>query len=192
MNGKSSTGQLSPEYVFLGLLGQSPAHGYELHKIVKRDLGQVWHISLSQTYNILTRLEAQGFISSTRQEQDKLPPRYKFSLTPKGAEHFQSWLKLPSGSSGRAIRIEFLTRMYFAQQVNYELVRKLLDAQMAEVRSGLERLHAQRNQIPSNQVINALSLDLRIRQLSSILIWLEECAEKLTAPGGQASDEGPK
>ena len=63
---------------------------------------------------------------------------------------------------------------------------------MAEVRSGLERLHAQRNQIPSNQVINALSLDLRIRQLSSILIWLEECAEKLTAPGGQASDEGPK
>jgi len=37
-----------------------------------------------------------------------------------------------------------------------------------------------------------LSLDLRIRQLSSILIWLEECAEKLTVPEEQASDEVSK
>ena len=64
---------LSPEYALLGLLAGSPAHGYELHQVFTTDLGQVWHLSLSQTYNILNRLEAQGFIDGSLQEQEKLP-----------------------------------------------------------------------------------------------------------------------
>ena len=34
----------------LGLLAIRPDHGYELHQRLSNDLGQVWHISLSQTY----------------------------------------------------------------------------------------------------------------------------------------------
>ncbi len=49
----SHIGALSPEYALLGLLAQSPAHGYELYQILSADLSQVWHISLSQAYSIL-------------------------------------------------------------------------------------------------------------------------------------------
>ena len=71
------------------------------------DLGQVWHISQSQTYNILNRLETQGDISSTTLEQEKLPPRQVLQITQKGRERFDKWMDMPTGSSVRAIRLEF-------------------------------------------------------------------------------------
>ena len=44
---------LSPEYVLLGFLNQQPAHGYDLHEHIEAELGQIWHISLSETMNSL-------------------------------------------------------------------------------------------------------------------------------------------
>lgn len=71
-----STGSaFSPACVLLGLLAQQPAHGYDLHQHLTADLGHLWRISLSQTYNILNRLEAQGLISGSVQEQAKRPAR---------------------------------------------------------------------------------------------------------------------
>ena len=64
---------LSPEYALLGFLSQQQAHGYELHRRLTEELGQVWHVSLSQTYNILTRLERQGYIAGKTFEQEKAP-----------------------------------------------------------------------------------------------------------------------
>jgi len=57
----------------LGLLYGSSGHGYDLHRKVITDLGQVWHLSQSQAYAILKRLEAQGDISAEEIHQEKLP-----------------------------------------------------------------------------------------------------------------------
>ena len=83
---------LSPEYVLLGFLNQQPAHGYDLHERIEAELGQIWHISLSQIYNILKRLETQGYISGVLQEQEKLPARKWFRLTAAGGRRFADWL----------------------------------------------------------------------------------------------------
>lgn len=56
-NESRRTSGLSPEYALLGFLERPPAHGYELHQRLLEHLGEIWHVSLSQTYNILTRLE---------------------------------------------------------------------------------------------------------------------------------------
>ena len=105
---------LSPEYALLGLLTQRPAHGYELYQRLLAELGQVWHISLSQIYNILNRLESKGWIAGDVQRQERLPARRCFQLTDAGRERFDAWLIAPTGSSVRAIRVEFITRLYFA------------------------------------------------------------------------------
>jgi DNA-binding PadR family transcriptional regulator len=68
-------GTLSPEMALLGLLYGAPGHGYDLHRKVITDLGQVWHLSQSQAYAILKRLEAKGEIIVDEMPQDKLPPR---------------------------------------------------------------------------------------------------------------------
>jgi DNA-binding PadR family transcriptional regulator len=166
---------LSPEFALLGLIRQQPDHGYDLHQRLCTDLGQVWHVSQSQVYNILNRLEAQGYIVATLQEQEKLPARHRFRLTPAGRRHFDTWLHTPTGSSVRAIRVEFITRLYFACALDLELARELIDLQIDTVQTNLGRLQDMLVGLPQEQTFNHLGLELRVRQLTSILDWLAEC-----------------
>jgi DNA-binding PadR family transcriptional regulator len=106
-------GPLSPEMALLGLLYQEPGHGYDLHRKVINDLGQVWHLSQSQAYSILKRLETRGDISVQEIPQEKLPYRQLLHMTEQGRTNFLRWLETPTGGSTRAIRMEFLTRLYF-------------------------------------------------------------------------------
>jgi DNA-binding PadR family transcriptional regulator len=173
------SGSLSPEYALLGLLVVKPDHGYNLYHRLVSDLSQVWHISLSQTYNILNRLEAQGFVTQVQQAQEKRPTRRQFHLTAAGQERFQKWLDAPSHDSVRAIRVEFTTRLYFANIMDPPKAHRLIDAQIAETQAGLTRLLTALEDLPPDQIFNRLGLDLRISQLNSILAWLEKCHEAL-------------
>jgi DNA-binding PadR family transcriptional regulator len=168
-------GPLSPEFALLGLLAQKSAHGYELHQRLVTDLRQVWHVSLSQTYNILNRLEERGYIAGTFQEQEKLPARRRFHLTPAGEQRFNQWLHTPSRCTVRAIRVEFITRLYFARATSPELALHLVDVQVVETSAGLERLKTLLDDIPAEDTFNRLGVDLRVRQLASILEWLSYC-----------------
>jgi PadR family transcriptional regulator, regulatory protein AphA len=180
MNQTVYASALSPEYALLGLLAQKPAHGYELHQRLEAKLGQVWHVSLSQTYNILKRLEGQGFILGAVEKREKLPRRCRYSLTPSGQKRFETWLRQPTGASVRAIRVEFITRLYFARLVEPDLASRLLENQAAETRAGLERLQSLYEDLGEEDNYNRLSLALRIRQLEAVLYWLDEVA---LAPG---------
>jgi DNA-binding PadR family transcriptional regulator len=170
---------LSPEYALLGFLAQKPAHGYDLHLCLTAELGQVWHVSQSQVYNILNRLESQGFITATVQAQEKLPARRSLRLTAAGRQRFDTWLHTTTGSSVRAIRVEFTTRLYFAAALDPALARRLIEDQAAETRAGLDRLTCLLAELPQDQTFNRLGLELRIRQLTSILEWLADCQKTL-------------
>jgi DNA-binding PadR family transcriptional regulator len=175
----SYASDLSPEYALLGLLAQRPTHGYELHQRLVTDLGQVWHVSLSQTYNILNRLESQGFVRGTVQDQEKLPSRRIFRLTLAGRRRFDNWLYSPTPCSVRTIRVEFVTRLYFSHALNPDRIANLVEAQTEEVRARLTRLQVVLAELPPHQVFNQLGLKLRVRQLTSLLDWLAECRATL-------------
>jgi DNA-binding PadR family transcriptional regulator len=170
---------LSPEYALLGFLSQNTAHGYDLHQQLSTHLGQIWHVSLSQTYNILNRLEARGFIAGTVQAQHKLPARRRFRLTPSGRRRFDSWLHSTSSCSVRAIRVEFTTRLYFCQTLEPAHRRGLVETQIAKTRACLAHLQAMLDDLPDDQLFNRMGLELRIRQLGSVIEWLEECGAAL-------------
>jgi DNA-binding PadR family transcriptional regulator len=179
---KAQSSSISPEFVLLGLLNQKPAHGYDLHEHITHQLGQIWRISLSQTYNILNRLEAQGYIAGVLQEQEKSPARHLFRLTPAGHHRFEIWLNEPTEASARAIRVEFLTRLYFAYTTHPDKAGQLIDAQIADTQAGLSRLQATLANLPQDQVFNRLGLELRIHQLMSLLVWLSGCRLRLAPP----------
>lgn len=165
---------LSPEFALLGLLAEQAAHGYELHQRLEAELGQVWHVSLSQTYNILKRLEANGFILGAPEKPHKLPQRFRYSLTPSGSTRLEQWVRQPTGSSVRAIRVEFITRLYFARLFEPGLAGRLLETQVSETRLGLRRLHNLYQQLSEGEIYNRLSLALRILQLEAVLSWLDQ------------------
>ncbi|MFZ5809497.1 MAG: PadR family transcriptional regulator [Chloroflexota bacterium] len=176
---RSSTSAIAPEFALLGLLSIQPAHGYELARRLKESLGSVWHINLNQLYNLLKRLEQQGYLIGETETQEKLPARRCFRLSPSGQQRFETWLQTPTGCSVRAIRLEFTTRLYFAMQRDAEFANRLIDEQAAAVLSGINQLTKALGHIPTEQSFNRLGIELRIRQLSSILDWLEHCREAL-------------
>jgi PadR family transcriptional regulator, regulatory protein AphA len=171
------TGSRSPEYALLGFLYEGPNHGYNLHQQLITDLGHVWHVSQSQTYSILKRLVNQGDISSSILEQKKLPARQNLKITAKGRRRFTSWLKTPSGNSVRAIRLEFITRLYFAQKLFPEMIQTIIEDETTDINAILTRLEIARRVIPQEQPFNRLSLELRIRQLHSVRDWLIDCSK---------------
>jgi len=172
--------RLSPEYVLLGFLYQHPGHGYELHRRLLDEFGFIWHVSQSQTYNILNRLEVQGYVSSTTLEQEKLPPRQLLHLSETGYQHFNTWLGTPTSCSVHAIRVEFITRLYFIHQYYPQKILETINIQSQEVQMGLIRLDEIRSNIPEDQAFNQLALDLRIKLLRSIISWLDECRKTFT------------
>ena len=182
----SRSAPLSPEYALLGLLVEGSAHGYELHLRLVDQLGQVWRISLSQTYNILKRLEAQGFIEAVQLQSHKLPARHPFRLTEAGRRRFEAWLGSTSGCSVRLVRVEFTTRLFFARQRGPAEVLRLVEAQTAATRACLVRLQVRLAEIPTEQIFNRLGLELRTRQMASVLDWLAECRQALTGAESKA------
>jgi DNA-binding PadR family transcriptional regulator len=175
MTKKRPASNLSPEYPLLGLLAQKPAHGYELHQRLTEEFGHIWHISLSQTYNILKRLEKQGAIAGEDEEQENRPARRFFCLTVEGRQRFEIWLDSTVGCSTRAIRVGFLTRLAFAESLHPDLVPGLLERQIVEVQGGVDRLQNGMDELPAEQTYNRLALQLRVRQLMPMLDWLTEC-----------------
>ena len=172
---------LSPEYALLGFLEQSPAHGYELHQKLLEHLGEIWHTSLSQTYNILTRLEEQGFIQGTTQEQEKRPAKRRFCLTISGRRRFETWISSISACSVRAIRVEFMTRLYFLYSRNPADALEAIQTQTEALQTHIEKLKGQLNKINSEQIFNRMGMALRIRQLEVMVESLNKCKTQIPA-----------
>jgi len=168
-------GTLSPEMALLGLLYEAPAHGYDLHRKVIADLGQVWHLSQSQAYSILKRLEVRGDISMQEIPQEKLPPRQLLQMTETGRQRFLAWLDAPSGGSTRAIRMEFVTRLYFLHMYMPEKLGPAFERQRLEAETHIRRLEKMRASLPAAQIYNKMSLGMRLKQLKLVLEWLDEC-----------------
>jgi DNA-binding PadR family transcriptional regulator len=166
------SGNVSPEYALLGFLIAGPSHGYDLHQRFTVELGHVWHLSQSQAYAILKRLENRGDISSHVVEQEKLPARQILRITEAGRMRFFEWLELGIGKNARSIRLEFLTRLYFSQLHQPENTLQIYNAQLAEIKATIARLDGLLEKLPPEQIFNKLSLDLRVQQMRLIENWM--------------------
>jgi PadR family transcriptional regulator AphA len=173
---------LSPEYPLLGLLRLEPGHGYQVHQRLERDLGSLWMVRQNQAYNILNRLEAAGMVRATLGSGKGTHAQRRFSLTPAGRRRFDAWLHAPTGLSARALRVDFLTRLYFAQRLDPKLAHEIIDGQLAVTRDGVDRLLRQTEAEQAHGVVAELSEDLRVRHLKLVIEWLESLHERIENP----------
>jgi DNA-binding PadR family transcriptional regulator len=173
---------LSPEYPLLGLLRLEPGHGYQVHQRLERDLGSLWTVRQNQAYNILNRLEAAGMVRATRGSGKGAHAQRRLTLTPAGRRRFDTWLRTPTGLSARALRVDFLTRLYFAQRLDPKLAHEIIDGQLAVTCDGVERLRRRSESDPDQGSVAELSDDLRLRHLKLVIEWLESLHERIESP----------
>ncbi len=180
-NSKSAS-NLSPEYLLLGYLAIKPTHGYELYQMLKLDLGQLWHLSMSQIYSILTRLEAKLLIRAEEELQENQRLRRQFYLTDPGRKQFEEWLFKPSPCSARALRIEFLTRHYFMERLFPENLPGMIGDQILQIEHDLSVLNTLMKKTHPADFYNYNASQLKIDQLHIFLIWFNQLLHNQSKP----------
>ena len=80
---------IDQELILLGLLRQSPKHGYEIKVKVREILSLFAGVQLKSIYYPLKILEKKGLLTKRVVKKGKRPPRLVYCLTPKGKERFE-------------------------------------------------------------------------------------------------------
>lgn len=153
----------------LGALYRRPAHGYDLCRGLRQQLGEVWRLQTSHIYALLAELETDGLVCHERINQDNRPSKKVFRLTDHGREIFLTWIRSPVRNV-RDIRLEFLAKLHFAKLESPEAVAKLLEAQLAVFRSNATRMVEQRKTCKTDTERSAL--DYRLVMVWATVIWL--------------------
>jgi PadR family transcriptional regulator AphA len=178
--------RLSPDYIVLGFLREKPMHGYELHQRFQAALGRVWNVGLSHIYALLKTLEEDGFVQATRELQDNRPSRLVYHITEAGQEAFLRWLREPVESI-RQVRLEFLGKLYFCQQMGPPAVEQLVARQTERCRQLAESLRQAEADSPAEAVFDHLVLRFRLGQVQAVLNWLHDCQQELLTPSPDPS-----
>ncbi|WP_278265809.1 PadR family transcriptional regulator [Nocardia sp. AG03] len=99
---------MSLRHALLGLLADHPASGYDLLRLFKESLANVWPATQSQIYTELTKLAATDRISVS----DEGPRgRKEYTITPQGRADLHTWLTDPTPPT--PARNETLLRVFF-------------------------------------------------------------------------------
>ena len=134
------------ELAVLGLLHQSPMHGYELRKRLNLVLGSFRALSYGSLYPCLKSLVERNWIEGT--ESVETPPavaskraRIVYQLTADGKEHLQQVL----ASSGPATWEDenFDVRFAFFGRTDMEIRLRVLEGRRSRLQERLDRIQSQ-------------------------------------------------
>lgn len=117
------------ELILLGLLKESPKHGYEIKKKIKEILPLFSGLDLKSIYYPLAVLENKGLVVRHTGKQGRRPERYIYELTAKGKQRFNQLL---AGSFLDFKRPQFSLdlSLYFLNDINSEIAKRRLRARM--------------------------------------------------------------
>jgi len=166
--------------VLLGLLRPGPRHGYDLTREFLPDtvLGDIVHLEPSLLYANLKKLEREGLVRSTVQQQGARPPRRILELTEHGADTLDRWLAEPVERT-RDLRLEFLLKLYVARMLGSGDAEQLVAGQREVCRTFVSSLRAQLD--AEEDDFRRLVLEMRLAQNTALLEWLDRAVERVRA-----------
>jgi len=130
------------ELLLLGLLKESPQHGYDIKIKIKEILSLFAGVELKSIYYPLRILEKKGFVVKRVTKPTKRPERIVYALTPKGEERFRELLS-QSFLNLKRPQFSLDLSLYFLPFMNPEVSRRRLRGRLLmlnKVARGLEEM----------------------------------------------------
>lgn len=195
------------ETAILGLLKDSPLHGYEIRKRLNSALGSFRALSYGSLYPCLKTLERDGLIEGN--DSSQAPPhalsgkraRIVYQLTPAGIEHFQGIL----ASSGPSAWEDdsFDVRFAFFGQTDAETRIRILEGRRSRLNERLELVRESNSR--ARERFDEYTLELQrygLEQVEREVSWLDglinterdrsrASAPVVPPPGDAPQDTGP-
>jgi DNA-binding PadR family transcriptional regulator len=181
------------ELAILGLLQESPMHGYELRKRLSGVLGTFHAISYGSLYPCLKELVARGWLVEDG-EPGEAPSamsgkraRIVYRLTAEGKEHFQALIGEAGPDTWEDER--FGVRLAFFGRTEASVRMRILEGRRSRLE---ERLDALRSSLSrTRERLDSYTLELQQHGLESVereVRWLDELiASERDTPAGSSS-----
>jgi PadR family transcriptional regulator, regulatory protein AphA len=172
---------LTLELTLLGVLNQTPMHGYDLFKAVCAldGFGLIWKIKQSALYALLDKLETRGLLKGNIIPGENHPSRREFRLTPAGKRALDAWVDSPVDSV-RNMRQDFFARLYFARETSRQRALKLLRKQRGECLKWQENILLKLQPDSGSADYTRVVLSHRIHILKATLAWIDEYEASLS------------
>lgn len=185
------------EFAILGLLRESPMHGYELRKRLNASLGVFRAFSYGSLYPCLKALVSQGLLieepGSTPQDALAAPlagrrAKIVYRLTAEGKEHFEELL---SQTGPDAYEDEhFAARFAFFGQTSRDVRMRVLEGRRSRLEERLEKMRA--SLARTRERLDGYTLELQRHGMESVereVRWLNELIESERAGGDERRPE---
>ena len=159
---------IEQEFLLLGLLRQSPKHGYEIKVKIRQILSLFAGVDLKSIYYPLKVLEKKGLLDKYVGKEGKRPERFVYSLTEKGKARFDELLN-KSLLNFKRPQFSLDLSLYFLDYLKPALSRRRLAARLMilkKISSGIEEV------FKSREFKNQISL-LRILKHNLCLLQAE-------------------
>jgi DNA-binding PadR family transcriptional regulator len=160
----------------LGLLHESPLHGYELSKRLKGVLGRMSTISYGSLYPRLSALQDAGLITTDSAASESAAGRRKkhvYKLTAEGKEWLQE--QLSEGGPAAWDDEAFGVRFAFFSQTDAEVRLRILEGRRSRLEERKE--NASSSMLSTREKLDRYTLELQRHGLESVereVRWLNE------------------
>ncbi|WP_269855412.1 PadR family transcriptional regulator [Streptomyces sp. RPT161] len=180
------------EFAVLGLLRESPMHGYELRKRLNTSLGVFRAFSYGTLYPCLKTLVAQGWLAEETTSDDPLAAplagrraKIVYRLTSAGKEHFEDLLA-QSGPDAWEDE-QFGVRFAFFGHTERDVRMRVLEGRRSRLEERLEKMRA--SLARTRERLDDYTLELQRHGMESVereVRWLNELIETERAGRGRA------
>lgn len=172
------------EFAVLGLLRESPMHGYELRKRLNTSLGVFRAFSYGTLYPCLKTLVTQGWLAEESAPEESLTAaplagrraKIVYRLTAEGKEHFEDLLA-QSGPDAWEDE-QFGVRFAFFGHTERDVRMRVLEGRRSRLEERLERMRA--SLARTRERLDDYTLELQRHGMESVereVRWLNELIE---------------
>jgi DNA-binding PadR family transcriptional regulator len=191
------------EFAILGLLQQSPMHGYELRKQLAQLLGGLRSISYGSLYPALRRMQAAGLVSTDEPDRHALLPadappltgrrgKVVYTITAEGKERFH---ELVSQTGPEAYDDEglFGIRLVFFRHTAADVRLRILEGRRRTVERQREGLRS--SMARTRERLDRYTLELQRHGLESVdreVRWLSELIDNERRQASEPDRPGPR
>jgi DNA-binding PadR family transcriptional regulator len=161
---------VSVRHALLGLLSEGPKYGHQLRQEFETTTGDVWPLNVGQVYTTLQRLERDGLVASSDEDEDS--PQRDYRITGAGRRELDQWLRTPPDLSSPP-RDELVIKVLVAISLPEVDVREVVQVHrryLVELMQQWTRLKEDEGEF---DLALALVVDAELFRLDSVIRWLD-------------------
>ncbi len=166
------------ELLFLGVLSSGPRHGYDIKRLIEKEMLPHIGVKIKSIYYPLRKLETLGFVAKNAGKEGRRPEKFTYSITAKGQDRF-SKLKADSFLSVDRPYFGINMALYFLSMAPKQEVKRRLQGRVTLLERVRRNLNAalEKTVKSPNPIERIFRHDLAM--IEAEILWSKELAKSL-------------